>query len=67
MIIFLSLQQIMHFLQMFIIYVGVDLCCWYWSMTKKRLYGSDVGSFLDQRGGETMAQGMWRHFLADAG
>ena len=49
----------MYFLQMLIIYMGIDLCRGDGCMTEEGLYGSDVGAFSNQRGGETMTQGMW--------
>lgn len=56
----------MHLLQMFIIYMGIDLGRRDGSMSEKGLYGSYVSAFSDEGGSETMSEGMWAHFLSDS-
>lgn len=61
----LFVQQIMNFLQMLVIYMGIDLCGGDGSMTEKGLYCSDVGTFSDECGSKTMSQGVWTYFFID--
>ena len=57
----------MHLLQVFIIYMGINLCRRDRCMAEERLNCSYVCAFSNQRGGETMSQGMWCHPLTNPG
>ena len=55
----------MNFLQMLIIYVGINLRSRNWGMAEEGLYCSDVCTFSNQRGGEAMSECVRWYFFTN--